>query len=163
MVLPSQGAQAKPGVTRELRKSSWRTWTDGLPCEQGVFSFEWPAFNIYEVVRAVCQSRLTDKRRERLPNTLKAMQKRNLSAGKVEWAGFLNEVQSVSIRPSPIFFFFLFIYFFNYFFLYNRGGTALSRSSCVWSPFKRGSVCKSGPVHSWSKRVCPQTLPSKSS
>ena len=45
------------------------------------------------------------------------MQKRNLSAGKVEWAGFLNEVQSVSIRPSPIFFYFyLFIFliiFFN--------------------------------------------------
>ena len=114
MVLPSQGAQAKPGVTRELRKSSWPTWTDGLPCEQGGFSFEWPAFNIYEVVRAVCQSRLTDKRRERLPNTLKAMQKRNLSAGKVEWAGFLNEVLSVSIRPSPIFFFFFFFIIFFY-------------------------------------------------
>ena len=118
MVLPSQGAQAKPGVTRELRKSSWRTWPDGLPCEQGGFSFEWPAFNIYEVVRAVCQSRLTDKRRERLPNTLKAMQKRNLSAGKVEWAGFLNEVQSVSIRPSPNFFFiFIYLFFLLFFFI----------------------------------------------
>ena len=60
--------------------------------------------------------RLTDQRRERLPNTLKAMQKRNLSAGKVEWTGFLNEVQSVSIRPSPIFFLFLFCYYFYYFF-----------------------------------------------
>ena len=63
------------------------------------------AFNIYEeVVRAACQSRLTDERRKRLPTTLKAMQKRNLSAGKVKWADFLNEVQSVSIRPSLIFF-----------------------------------------------------------
>ena len=44
------------------------------------------------------------------------MQKRNLSAGKVEWAGFLNEVQSVSIRPSPIFFNFYFFIFLIIFF-----------------------------------------------
>ena len=45
------------------------------------------------------------------------MQNRNLSAGKVEWAGFLNKVQSVSIRPSPIFFF-IFIYLFIYFIIF---------------------------------------------
>ena len=42
-----QGAQAKIGVTRELRNSTSRTWTDGLLCEQTFFS--WTAFNIYEL------------------------------------------------------------------------------------------------------------------
>ena len=51
-----QGAQARTGVTRELKNSSALTWTDGLPCEQTFLS--WMSFNIYEVVRAACQSLL---------------------------------------------------------------------------------------------------------
>ena len=52
----TSGVQAKAVVTRELRISSALTWTDELPCVQKFVS--WIAFNIYEVVRAACQSRL---------------------------------------------------------------------------------------------------------
>ena len=52
----AQVAQAKTGITRELRNSSALTWTDWLPCEQTFLS--WLSIKIYKVVHAACQSRL---------------------------------------------------------------------------------------------------------